>query len=309
MARRVVVVGAGAVGGFFGGLLARAGEDVTFIARGTTLEALRTQGLLIRSRELGEFTVRPAATDDAASLGRADLVLFCVKTYDFDAAAERVRPLIGPDTTVLPLLNGIDATERLERVLGHDGVLVGVTYVRANRSAPSTVEHVASRQIIVGEPRGGQSERAEAVADLLRGAEIAAEAHADALVPMWVKFVAICGMALTALCRLPVGPILADPESRALMLDTFGEVAAVGRARGVSVPADVIERVLTVLAGYPPSARSSTADDLETGQRLELESLNGTVVRLGHELGVPTPVNRVIYAALKPYADGPPRMP
>jgi len=309
MAGRVVVVGAGAVGGFFGGLLARAGEDVSFVARGATLEALRDQGLTVRSREVGEFVVRPSATDDPASLGRADLVLFCVKTYDFDEAVELVRPLVGAGTSVLPLQNGVDAAERLGRSLGREDVLVGVTYVRAYRSAPSVVEHDANRQIIVGEPGGGVSQRAEEVVDLLRGADIAAESHANVQVPMWVKFVGICGVALTAVTRLPFGPLLASSESRALLVDAMQEVAAVGRAQGVAIPEDAVDRLMGLLPNYPPTARSSMADDLEAGRRLELESLTGTVVRLGRESGVPTPVNRVMYAALKSYADGQPRMP
>ena len=309
MTRRVAVVGAGAAGGFFGGLLARVGEDVTFIARGPTLEALRDRGLSVRSRELGDFAVRPAATDDPTSLTQADLVLFCVKTYDLDEAAERVRPLIGPATVVLPLQNGIDAAERLGRILGHGPVLAGVTYARTARTDASAVEHVGNRRTIVGEPRGGLSERAEAVADLLRAAGLTAEAHPDVLVPMWEKFAGICAVALTALVRLRLGPLLACPETRALFAEALGEVAAVGRAAGVAIPPDAVDRQLSVFGAYPPSARPSLADDLEAGRRLELESLNGTAVRLGRELGVPTPVNRVVYAALKPFVDGPPPIP
>jgi 2-dehydropantoate 2-reductase len=210
---------------------------------------------------------------------------------------------------VLRLQNGIDASERIGRIVGADAVLVGVTYVRAGRSAPAIIDHTHSTQVILGEPTGGLSTRVTNLADLLRRAGIEAEARADSLVPMWVKFAGICGAALCALTRPPAGPVLACPDTRALVEDVIREVATVGRARGVPISDDIVDRLMAVFATYPPAARPSLLEDLEAGRRLEIESLNGTVVRLGHELGVPIPLNRAISAALKPFAGGPPSMP
>jgi len=301
----IVVVGAGGVGGFFGGLLAL-GEEVTFIARGRTLEALQADGLTVHSKLVGDFTVRPGVTSDPATLEPPDLVLFCVKTYDLDAAAERIKPLIGPNTVVLPLQNGIDAPERLGRILGEQAVLAGVTYVRAFRSAPAVVEHLHSTQIILGEPRGGLSERVTALAARLQAAGIAAESQENSLTPMWVKFAGICAALICALSRQPAGTVLTNPEMRSMLQDTLQEVFAVGRARGVSFPDDIVDRLMTVVDGYPPSARPSLLEDLEAGRPLELENLTGTVLRLGRELGVPTPLNRAIYVGLLPFVDGAP---
>jgi 2-dehydropantoate 2-reductase len=305
----IVVVGAGGVGGCFGRLLARHGEDVTFIARGRTLEALQTEGLTVHSKLAGDFTVRPGVTSDPASLESPDLVLFCVKTYDLESAAEKIRPLIGPETVVLPLQNGIDASERLGRILGDEAVLAGVTYVRAFRSAPSVVEHLHSTQIILGEPRGGLSERVQVLAERLQAAGIAAEAQENSLTPMWTKFAGTCAAMVCAMTRQAVGPVLTTPEMRSMFQDTLQEVFAVGRARGVPFPDDIVDRLMTVVDGYPPSAKPSLLEDLEAGRPLELENLTGTVLRLGRELGVPTPLSRAIYVSLLPFVDGAPRPP
>src|SRR5712691_1870228 len=187
---RIVVVGVGGLGGLYGGLLAEHGEDVTFIARGPSLEALRARGLMVRSPSLGNFTVPVRATDDPQEVDPPDLVLFCVKTYDLDQAAEQIRPLVGPGTAVLPLLNGIDATARLQRILGEGAVLIGMSYARSTRTAAATIEHMANIKITLGEPTGGLSGRVEAIAQTLRGAAIDAEAHAAPQVPLWEKLVA-----------------------------------------------------------------------------------------------------------------------
>jgi 2-dehydropantoate 2-reductase len=172
--------------------------------------------------------------------------------------------------------------------------------------APSVVEHAHSTQIILGEPRGGLTARVTALAELRQQAGIAAEAQENSLVPMWTKFAAICGATVCALTRQPAGPVLASPELRAMVQDTVREVGAVGRARGIPLPEDLADQLMTVFEGYPASARPSLHEDLEAGRRLELESLSGTVLRLGRELGVPTPMNRAIYVALLPYVDGAP---
>lgn len=302
---RIVVVGAGGVGGFFGGLLARHGQDVTFVVRGQTLDAIRANGLTVRSGIVGDFTVHPAATDDPASLAPPDLVLFCVKTYDLEEAAEQLEPAIGPETVVLPLQNGIDAPERLAAILGERSVLAGLTWVRATRVAPAVIEHAHSTQIVFGEPSGGRlTERVTALAELLGAAGIQAEAEADPLVPIWMKYAGICGAGMCALTRAPAGTVLGHPELREMTYDALKEVVAVGRARGVQLPENAADRLMSVFDSSPPSAKPSLLIDLEAGRRMETENLNGTVVRLGRELGAPTPIHRAIYVALIPYLNG-----
>jgi 2-dehydropantoate 2-reductase len=236
---RVAVVGAGGIGGFFGGLLARAGEDVTFIARGANLEAIRERGLAVKSRFVGDFTVKARATDDPAEIGPVDVVLFCVKAYDLETAAARMRPLIGPGTVVLPLQNGIDSAERIGRLVTPDAVIGGVAGVSAVLEAPGVIDHRGSDRIHFGELAGGTSPRTERLLPVLRNAGIKAELRPDIRVALWEKFVRICGFSgLTALTRLPLSPVLGCPETRELFRGTLQEVDAVGHAEGVALPAD-----------------------------------------------------------------------
>jgi 2-dehydropantoate 2-reductase len=286
---RVAVMGTGGIGGFLGALLLRGGHDVTLIARGDHLEALRANGLSLQSPVIGDITVRAPATDRCDDVGPVDLVLMCVKTYDLESAALQALPLVGTDTVVLPIQNGVDAVERLGHTLGDDRVIAGITYVNAHRTAPGVIRHAVGDRLVFGEVAGGLSERTGA---------------------LWEKFAGICGAgAVPALTRLPLGPVLACSETREFLHDAVTETVAVGRARGVGLPEDYAESVMQLLAGYPPSARSSMLEDVEAGRRLELDALTGTVVRLGRECGVPTPVNTAIYAALKPYVDGAPEIP
>ena len=243
---RVTVMGSGGTGGYFGGLLARAGEDVTFVARGAHLEAIRAKGLTVRSRLVGDFTVPARATDDPKAGGFADLVLFCVKAYDTETAAERLRPAVGPDTVILPVQNGIDSAERIGRVVGPGHVIGGLAGVSSVIAAPGIIEHRAGPDVIqLGELEGGSSARAERIADALRRAGMKAQVRPDIRVALWEKFVLICGLSgLTALTRLPIGAVLACPETRAFYLQTMEETHAVGRAEGVPLPDGVAERTL-----------------------------------------------------------------
>jgi 2-dehydropantoate 2-reductase len=305
---RVTVMGSGGTGGYFGGLLARAGEDVTFVARGAHLEAIRKNGLAVRSRLAGDFTVSARATADPAEAGSADLVLFCVKAYDTEAAAERLRPTVGPETVILPVQNGIDSAERIGRVVGAGHVIGGLAGVSSVIAEPGIIEHRAGPDVIqLGELAGGSSARTERIADALRRAGMKAQVRPDIRVALWEKFVLICGLSgLTALTRLPIGAVLACGETRTLYRQTMEETHAVGRAEGVALPDGVAERTLRFFEGSDPSIRGSLYYDLAAGRRLEIETLNGTVVRLGRERGVPTPANFAVYAALKPYEGGPP---
>jgi 2-dehydropantoate 2-reductase len=305
---RVTVMGSGGTGGYFGGLLARAGEDVTFIARGAHLAAIRARGLTVRSRLVGDFTVPARATDDPAESGRADLVLFCVKAYDTESAAERLGPAVGPDTVILPVQNGIDSAERIGRVVGSERVIGGLAGVSSVVEAPGVIEHRAGPDVIqLGELDGPPSARAERIAEALRRAGVKAQVRPDMRVALWEKFVLICGLSgLTALTRLPLGAVLACPETRALLQQAMEETESVGRAVGVAVPAGHAGRRMKFFEGSDPAIRGSLYYDLAAGRRLEIDTLHGTVVRLGRERGVPTPASFAVYAALKPYAEGAP---
>jgi 2-dehydropantoate 2-reductase len=308
---RIAVVGAGGTGGYFGGLLARAGDDVTFIARGAHLEALRARGLTLESSLAGTFTVPVQATDDPRGVGPVDLILFCVKTYDTDAAAASVRPLIQPETMLLSLQNGVDNEERIARLSGHPSGLGAVAYVVSAIKAPGLVAQTAGPgKIVLGELGGGESARTERLRDVLQRAGIAAEVHPDIRAVLWQKFLFICAFSgVTALTRLPIGTVLADPATRALFRGTSEEVEAIARAIGIGLPDDCVEQALATASAVEPWGRGSLYGDLAGGRRLELEGLNGEVVRRGGELGIETPLNFAIYAALRPYVDGTPEPP
>jgi 2-dehydropantoate 2-reductase len=308
---RMAVIGAGGTGGYFGGLLARAGEDVTFMARGAHLEALRTRGFTLESRLAGTFTVPVQATDDPSEVGPVDLILFCVKTYDTDAAAESIRPLIRPDTMLLSLQNGIDNEERIARVAGHTSAIGAVAYVSSAIKAPGVVAQTSGPgKIIFGELSRGESARTERLRDVLQRAEITAEVHPDIRVVLWQKFLFISAFSgVTTVTRLPIGTILADSVTHTLFRGTVEEAEAVARASGIDLPADCVEQALATAAAAEPWARGSLYHDLAGGRRLELEGLNGEVVRRGREHGIETPLNFAIYAALRPYVAGAPPLP
>ena len=303
---RIVVIGAGGTGGYFGGLLARAGEEVIFLARGSQLEALRTHGLTVKSRLSGTFSLPVHATSDPQEIGPVDLVLFCVKTYDTGAAIAGLHLFIGPETVVLPIQNGIDAAEQLGREVGAQHIIGGVAYVTSQIESPGVIAHIAGAgSIELGELAGGQSERTQRVQQVLRHAGIRAELPPDIRVTLWEKFLFICGFSgVTALTRLPLGQVFAYPETSELLTAVLKEGEALARAHGIALPVDIVERSYATLQALEPEAMGSMAFDLLAGRRLELEALNGTMVRLGNEHGMSLPFNTAIYAALKPYANG-----
>ena len=305
---RVAVMGTGGTGGFYGGLLARARDDVTFIARGPHLDAIRARGLTVKSRLAGEFTVRGKATSDPREIGRVDLVLFCVKAYDTDPAAVSIRPIVGPDTVILSVQNGIDNDERIARAVEQGTAVSAAAQVNAHIEAPGIVAQTAGPgRLIFGADAGGLGKRIEELHHRFKEAGVATELQPSIKAVLWAKYVFICGLSgVTALTRMPIGPILAAPETRALLQGTMLEVEAVARATGVTLAPDIVDRYLKQAEALEPWARGSLAHDLVHGRRLEVETLNGTVVRLGRERGVPTPFNFVIYAALKPFENGPP---
>jgi 2-dehydropantoate 2-reductase len=307
---RFAFIGAGAVGGYYGAMLSRSGQDVSFVARGAHLEAIRRHGLRVQSGAVGDFTARVTAENDPARLGPVDVVIFAVKTYDNDTAIPLLRPLIGPATTVLTLQNGVDSGEQVAAVAGERSTIAGATYIATAIEEPGVIRQTGShRRIVFGELfRSGAepSARVRAIETVLKAADIHAEAVADARPILWEKFVYLAPFAsFTGAARLPIGPLWADEDSRSAFLQAVGEVEAVARASGVAVPPNRQEMIATYIAGIPPTTRSSLLIDLSQGKKIEVESLTGSVVRRGRALGVPTPMMAALYAVLKPHRTPP----
>ena len=299
-------MGAGGVGGYFGGRLAAAGTDVAFIARGEHLAALRRDGLRIASA-LGDAVIEPVkATADPAAIGPVDVVWIAVKLWGTEEAARAVAPLIGPQTAVISFQNGVEAEDLLIRHYGKEHVGGGVAHISAVIERPGVIRHNGTLQkLAFGELDGDRSRRAVALLDACRNAGIDAAIPEDIHRAIWEKFVFLVGLSgMTTLTRLPVGPVREDEDTRAMLRGAMREAAAVARARGVDLPADAAERQLAFMDGLPHEMISSMLGDLRRGSRLELPWLAGAVVRLGRELGVATPVNNFIHGALKLHAGG-----
>lgn len=298
---RVLVMGAGAIGSLFGGMLQTAGHRVTFVARGAHLAALRERGLEARGASLsGRLPPVEAVATPAAAAGLADLVLFTVKAYDTETAAGALRPALGPRSVVVTLQNGIESAERVGAIVGAGRVLIGTATVTATVTAPGVVVQTGAHcGIALAEPAGGVTARLEAVAAALREAGIAVTVGAEPGPVLWRKFVWLAPTATVAsACGAAVGPILATAEGAALYRAAVAETVAVGRAAGVPLPDDAVDATLAMLAAMPEE-KPSMLVDYERGRRVELEELTGAVVRLGRALGVPTPTYDTLYAALK----------
>ncbi len=298
---RIAVVGAGGVGGLFGALLSRAGEEVAFVARGAHLEAIRRDGLRVES-SLGSFTVRAQASDDPAALGAADAVLVAVKTWQVKEVAPRLRPLLGPAAVVVPLENGVEAADDLAAALGPGPVAGGLCHVLAWIERPGAVRQTGfAPRVTLGELGGGGSERLERLAAALRRAGIETAVVPDIRTKLWEKFLIIDPLgSVGAAVRLPVGELLAVPETRALLVAAARETEALARARGARLAADALERTLGWVEALPPEATSSMQRDVVAGKPSELHEQTGAVVRLARASGVPVPVHEALYAALLP---------
>lgn len=304
---RIVVMGTGGVGGYYGGVLAKSGQDVSFIARGAHLEALRANGLRVESQIMGDFALpKVTATDQPATLGQAELVLFTTKAYDLEGAARGLLPILGEDSMVLPLLNGVDIAERLATVVGPERVLGGMCQISSSIKAPGVIKQVGPlNRIAFGELGGGSSARARAVLEVFKAAGIVAELSEQIQVDLWKKFLAICAAGgMSALTRSTLGPILKDPDTRALFVGCMQEVTLLARRKGVILPAAIVQDALAGYDKLPAEMRPSMGLSVLHGQPLEVEALNGTAARLGRELGVPTPINQFIATALKLVAEG-----
>jgi 2-dehydropantoate 2-reductase len=279
---------------------------VWFLARGAHLDAMRTNGLRIVSPRGDTHLVPTQASDDPVAIGPADVVLFCVKLWDVESAGERIRPMVGPGTAVIPLQNGIDAADRLIPILGAAAVLGGVAQVSATIEGPGVVRQTGTfMRLVFGEFNGERSARGEAFLALCRKAGFDADLSKQIQTELWLKFIVLAtNSAITAATRLPFGKLREDPEVMALFEAATKEVVAVGRAKGIALPEDAAQRNMSFLAGAPAAMMASMAHDLIRGNRIELPWLSGKVVALGRELGVPTPVHSTLYAVLKPYVEG-----
>src|ERR1700694_3326416 len=303
---RIAVVGAGGVGDGFGAALAKAGADVIFIARGAHLAAMKREGLTVQGGRGETHLVPTRATDDPESIGTVDIVLFCVKLWDVESAGRHIRPLIGPDTAVIPLQNGIDAAERLIPILGERAVMGGVAQISASITAPGTIQQVGTfMRMVFGEFDGKRSKRAEDFLALCLRAGFDASLSDQILTELWMKFILLASNAgIMALARQPIGALRDDHDLRPIFLAAYQETIDVGGARGVRRPADARERIVEITRHFPPGMKASMALDLDRGNRLEVPWLSGKVAELGRQLGILTPTHSMMYAMLKPYVMG-----
>lgn len=302
---RIAVMGAGSTGGYFGGMLARGGNEVSLIARGAHLEAIRANGLkVVRDEE--EFTVQCLATDDPSSVGPVDLALLCVKTYQSDVALPFMQPLVGPETTVLCLQNGIDSYITAADVLGAGSVLPGAAFIEAGMLGPGVIKQTGSLvRIILGETNGEESQRCQTVRDTFIASGVPAEVLPDITAGLWGKFLFIATMAgVTSLARATLADLMPQPHWRKVVLACLAEIDAVGRANGVALHPDMVANTVSYIEEHLADLQASMHTDLMAGRPLELEALNGAVIRAGVASGVATPINDVIYAMLHGLQEG-----
>jgi 2-dehydropantoate 2-reductase len=303
---RVAVMGSGGLGGYFGALLARGGEDVSFIARGGHLEAMQSGGLRIEGGPDPFHLEHVHATDDPNEVGSVDLVMICVKLWDTEVALRQLRPLVGPETALVSFQNGVLKDSYLRAAYDDSHVIGGVAYIATTVSQPGVITRTGPLQrLIVGEFDGRSSARVEAFHSACVAGGINAEVSSDIRRAIWEKFVFLIGLsATTATMRVPIGAIRENPQSRAFLLDVMREVVAVGRAHGVPLPDDYADQRLEFADGVSPDMTSSMYHDLERGNRLEVRWLSGGVVELGQQVGVETPLNRAVSDILSVHANG-----
>ena len=305
---RIAVVGTGGIGGPYGASLAKAGADVTFVARGAHLAAIRENGLRVEGNR-GQIHIRPAqATDDIAGIGTVDFVLLCVKLWDVESAGEQLRSIVGPETAVMPLQNGVDAAERLIPILGHEPVMGGTAFVTGTIAAPGVIRQTGTYQrMTFGELDGRPSERGRRLSAQCEAAGFEGILSPDIRVQIWEKFVLLVPLSgLHALTRVPLGVWRDDPDLLGLYEAALRETVAVGLAEGVPLPPDSVNNGMAQMRSMPAHHTTSMGNDLLRGNRIELPWFAGKVVELGRRHSIPTPVNSFIFTALKPYINGPP---
>ncbi len=302
---RIAIMGSGGLGGYFGARLALGGADVHFVARGAHLEAMRTQGLRIEGPE-PMHVPRVSATDRPQDIGTVDVVMLCVKLWDTEQAIDQMRPLVGPDTTIVSFQNGVLKDQYLRAAFDARQLMGGVGYVATTIASPGVIRQTGPMQrLLFGEFDGSRSARGEALLAACVAGGIKAELSTEILREIWQKFVFLVGLSgTTTTMRRTIGPIRSHPQTRAFLLDVMREVVAVGRAHGVALPEDYAEVRLQLADDVSPDMTSSMHHDLERGNKLEVRWLAGGVVELGHAKGVPTPLNRAIADILALHAEG-----
>lgn len=300
---KVVVVGAGGVGGYFGGRLAAAGHEVALVARGPHLAALQEQGLRVRSVK-GDVVVPVEASDDPSAFGSCDVVLFCVKAYDTESAAARLGPVLGPDTAVVSLQNGVDNEDQLAHLLGAEHVLGGAAFIFSTIVEPGVIAHTGGpARIVFGEHDNRRSGRVESLLAACLEAGIDADVARDINAVLWTKFAFICAAAgMTSSVRLPLGDIRESPAAWAMFRDIVAEVVSLARLEGVDLGDGVVDQQVGFAAGLPADSYSSLHHDLTSGRRMELDALHGSVVRRADRLGLAVPASRAVLAVLDPWA-------
>ena len=304
---RIAIMGTGGIGGYYGARLAQHGHDVVFVARGAHLEAMRKNGLQIKDRK-GDFEINPVqATDDPSSIGTVDVVLLCVKLYDTEASAALVKPLLGPDSVVVTLQNGVEAPDIVAKVIGPGRTIGGAAYISSTIEAPGVVRHNNDlARIDIGEPDGPVSDRVRNLAETFTAAGFKTNAVDDMAALLWTKCVLLASNSgMASLTRQDSGAFISDPAIELVWRRALAETAAVGRAKGVSLDDNIVENCVKWVKDNPP-IKPSMLVDLERGRKLELDWLTGTIHRLGLETGVPTPTHDTIYAALHPVVNGAP---
>ncbi|MBI4887826.1 MAG: 2-dehydropantoate 2-reductase [Acidobacteria bacterium] len=304
---KIAVMGSGGLGGLYGGRLAHAGFDVAFIARGAHLTAMRKDGLRLESDAHGDVQLaRVTATDDPSAVGPVDYVLMAVKLWDTDSVVGAIRPMVGPDTAVISLQNGVIKDDILRREFGDGAVMGAVAYVATNIARPGVIRQTGPMQrFILGEYDGRRSARATRLLEALLTAGIQAEISDDIRRTLWEKYVFLVGLSgTTTTMRSTVGPIREHPQARAFLRDLMQETVAVGRAHGVNLPDGYADERLAFLDSVPPTMTSSMHHDLEHGNKLEVAWLSGGVVQLGRAVNVPTPANRAVWDILALHANG-----
>ncbi|HUJ24409.1 MAG TPA: 2-dehydropantoate 2-reductase [Myxococcales bacterium] len=297
---KIAMLGSGGVGGYYGARLAQAGNEVTFVARGKHAAAMREHGLRIRS-EAGDAHLQPArVVENTADAGAQDLVVVAVKLWDSEAAAQSAKPMVGPQTTVVSLQNGVDKDDVLAAAVGRERVIGGVTHIGATIAEPGVIAHTGRlARVTIGELDGARSERVECIAGAFRKAGVETVVSDDIRRATWEKFVFLTAISgLTALTRRPIGEVRSNPATRAMLLEAFEEAARVARAEGAEIAADFAQKQLAAADNFPPAMLSSMAQDLLRKNRLELEWLSGAVVRRAQKHGIDVPAHRHVYAGL-----------
>ncbi|HKX39290.1 MAG TPA: 2-dehydropantoate 2-reductase [Burkholderiales bacterium] len=302
---KILVMGAGGVGGYFGARLAQAGNDVVFIARGKHLEAIQANGLKVKSG-LGDLSLKAQAMQDPARAGVVDVVLFCVKLWDTEAAAEQLKPVVGPETIVIPFQNGVESIERLRKILPERCVMGGSAYIGTRIASPGVIEHTGTMaRIRFGALLPAQRQAAERFLAACRDAGFGAELAEDIVSVNWEKFVFLVALSsATAVARAALGTVRSDPDLRWLFEQAMRETFRLALAKGAKLPPDFVEKQLAFADSLPPEMRASLLHDLQAGGRLEAPWLCGAVARMSREAGLDAPVNHAVYAALKPYVGG-----